>query len=342
MRAMAPTKCKRRALKRTIGVTVALAALLVASSAQAQLQRLFRADDGTAYQLLWLVSPSPGAETFHATTLAGSSFGISSCVDDVATMPGDPVSAVAGSLIPQLPYLTAMRTFLLTPNDAVGQAAFDGSGSGRLTLGSGPGALNVCSTFDDCMGHGIVETLVALSSNQGNVPPACIAGTINSECDNTIQRAAFAFGLPSTGQPPTCNDTAQVTVDSTLCAPEPLDGFALGTGQAVVFIYGGLGPTGFDVGVAGFSITTDDVNPFGCPANSVVGATATSVGPPPFPIPTFTPTTTATATVTGTPTRAGPGSIPVIPSPFAPVGLLLVLGLTGGLVYAMRRRARAA
>ena len=191
MRAWRRRSAKRRALKRTIGVTVALAALLVASSAQAQLQRLFRADDGTAYQLLWLVSPSPGAETFHATTLAGSSFGISSCVDDVATMPGDPVSAVAGSLIPQLPYLTAMRTFLLTPNDALGQAAFDGSGSGRLTLGSGPGALNVCSTFDDCMGHGIVETLVALSSNQGNVPPACIAGTINSECDNTIQRAAF-------------------------------------------------------------------------------------------------------------------------------------------------------
>ena len=320
-----------------LGVQMAVAVLLAAPAVQAQLQRLFRADDGTSYQLLWLVSPSPGAETFHITTLAGSTSGINACVDDVAMMSGDPLSAIAGTRIPQLPYLSVLRTFLLTPNDTVGQATFDGSGSGHLTLGSGPDALNVCSAFDDCLGHGTIETLVALSSNEGNVPPACIAGTINSECDNTIQRAAFAFGIPSTGQPPTCNDTAQVTVDSTLCAPEPLDGFALGTGQAVVFIYGGLVATDFDVGVAGFSITTDDINPFGCPANSIVGATATSVGLPPFPIPTFTPTTTATATFTGTPTRVGPAAVPVIPSPFGPVGLLLVFSLAGGLIYAMRR-----
>jgi hypothetical protein len=325
-----------------LGVQMAIAALLAASAAQAQLQRLFRADDGTAYQLLWLVSPSPGAETFRVTTLAGSTFGINSCVEDVAMMSGDPVSAVAGSRIPELPYVSAMRTFVLTPTDAVGLATFDGSGSGHLTLGSGPDALNVCSTFDDCMGHGIFETLVPLSSNEGNVPPACIAGTIDSECDNTLQRAAFAFGISSTGQPPNCNDTAQVTVDSTLCATEPLDGFTLGTGQAVVFIYGIPPTTAFDVGVAGFSITTDAVNPFGCPANTIVGATASSVGPPPFPIPTFTPTITPTATVTVTPTRVGPAAIPVIPSPFGPVGLLLVLGLAGGLVYAMRRIARAA
>ena len=190
-----------------------------------------------------------------------------------------------------------------------------------------------------------VQVLVELSSDLGNLPPACVAGTIDSDCDDTMQRAAFAFGLPSTGQPPMCNDTAQVTVDSTLCAPEPPDGFTLGVGQAVVFIYGGLAASGFDVSVAGFAVTTDSDNPFGCAANSIVGATAAGASPPPFPTdtPTVTLTTTpagtATTTFTGTPTRGGPLSIPVISSPIGPVGLLLVLGLAAGLLHAMRRMA---
>jgi len=335
---MMPTTRKRWAVSGAIGVNVAVAILLTAAAAQAQLQRLFRADDGTAYQLLWLLNPSPGAETFRVTTIAGSSFGVDPCFNDLAMMSGEPVSAVAGTQSPPLPYLSVMRTFLLTPNSATGEAAFDRSGSGRLTLGSGSGALHVCSVFDDCLGHGIIETLVALSSDQGNVPPACITGIINSACPPLLQRAALAFGLPSTGEPPMCNDTAQVTFDTTLCAPAPVDGFTLGTGQAIVFVYGGLTTSAFEVSVAGFCITTDDVNSFDCPANSVVGADAAG-SVPPFPLPTDTPIRspvgTPTITATGTPIRGGP--IPIISSPFGPAGLLLVVGLAGGLLYAMRR-----
>src|SRR5262249_56807856 len=97
---MMPTTRKRWAVSGAIGVNVAVAILLTAAAAQAQLQRLFRADDGTAYQLLWLLNPSPGAETFRVTTIAGSRFGVDPCLHDPAMMVGEPLSAVAGTHSP--------------------------------------------------------------------------------------------------------------------------------------------------------------------------------------------------------------------------------------------------
>src|SRR5262249_45462445 len=122
---MMPTTRKRWAVSGAIGVNVAVAILLPPAAAHAQLQRLFRADDGTAYQLLWLLTPSPGGETFRVTTIAGSSFGVDPCFNDLAMMSGEPVSAVTGTQSPPLPYLSVMRTFLLTPTRAPGHTAFE-------------------------------------------------------------------------------------------------------------------------------------------------------------------------------------------------------------------------
>jgi hypothetical protein len=53
---MMPAMCKRWTLGGMIGVEVAAAVLMIGSAAEGQFeQRLFRADDGTAYQVLWLL-----------------------------------------------------------------------------------------------------------------------------------------------------------------------------------------------------------------------------------------------------------------------------------------------
>lgn len=60
---------------------------------------------------------------------------------------------------------------------------------------------------------------------------------------------------------------------------------------------------------------------------------------PPFP--TDTPTAaagTATATHTSTPLRQS--QIPIVPSPTSPAGVVMIAGLSLGLLWALRRMAR--
>jgi hypothetical protein len=335
---MASTTCKRWALDTTRGIALAVTVFASGAVAEAQLdQRLFRAADGTAYQVLRADGLDAGAEKMRVTAVAGSVAGVGTCLM-TGTASGDPLSAVGGTRVAQTlhPYALVARTAVLVPND-IAQLSFDSTVGGRLTLGNGRGALSVCGSQFDRRAQN-VQARVGLDTAIGNVPGACIAENLSAACDATNLRGAFAFGLAATGQPPVCNDITQVTVDTSVCAATPPDGFDLGAGQAIVFVYGGsLAGMGFDVASAGFGVTTD-VSPLGCGADSIVSAAVGAAGAIPVATPTNTPqggSGTATATSTGTPLRAG--GIPVVASPLSLAGLALIVLLSAALHRALRR-----
>ena len=297
-----------------------LAALAVALSvgmapaARAQFtQSVYRAADGTAYQVVRVVPPlSSGAERQRVTSLVGSASGTGGCSVS-GSISGQPAAAVVGALPPSQvvhAFDSMKRTAILIPN-SVSALTFDANNAGKLVLGTGGSAINVCRVPSDCPG-GVSTPIVALSSNTGGVPPACLAQGVGTTCDGANLRNLIAFGLPATGSPPVCTAPSNVTTSTFLCAPEPSDGFSLGPNQAVVFIYNGtLGGTGFSLGAAGFGIDANGSNSPGCTANSVVNAGSrndSSAGPPlptwtPTPTETFTATPTFTATFTATATN---------------------------------------
>jgi hypothetical protein len=209
--------------------------------------------------------------------------------------------------------------------------AFDAAASGRLRLGSGPGAATVCAAAIDCLGQDNVAPLVNLGSALGGVGASCIATQVDGTCDVATPRDAFAFALAASGSPPLCTDAP--TTDTTLCATEPSDGFRLVSGQAIVFVYhDDLATSGFGVGIAGFAIDLDGANATGCAVGQVVGATALTTSQPAPPLPT--------ATATGTlpvPTTTRP-PIPIVPSPLSGAGLLMIGGLAFALLLRMRAR----
>jgi hypothetical protein len=287
-------------------------------------------------------------------------------------MSGGVAQAVAGAQVglQQLhPYNQIVRTFVLDTNivNPGMDVTFDPSFGGRVTLGTGAGAKNVCKDLFDCMGESNPQTLVPLNSNMGGVQPACIANGVNAGCDGVNQRDLFAFNLPASGSPPVCNNPGSVTVDTTICAAEPVDGFPLNVNgvnpQVIVFVYNGnLQATGFQVGAAGFGISGGAVSPCAA-AGQVLNAQVLLQSQPFPPSPTSTPsntpsptvtgtgtpfgTATATGTITRTPTitntpeatRTRPG-IPVIPSPASPGGLVLIGALAVALIWALQRLQR--
>ena len=294
-----------------------LVSLLAAAAApvNAQTHTLVRADDGTAYQLLRAIPPlEEGADATTVTSIGGSSTGVGGC-QGMATMSGAPASAVGGS-DPDAgqslhPYNQIVRTAILVPND-ISVASFDQHFGGRMTLGTGAGALNICRDAFDCMGHPNVLSTTGLSSATGGTPPACIANGVAADCETPLTRDVFAFNLAASGDPPVCDDPGQVTVDSTICQAAPSDGFSLPAGSAILFIYeGNLAGVGFTTAFGGFRIGS------ACLPNAIVSSVAggRSVDAPSTPTvtpseATFTATptpsngTTAAATPTGTPTGA--------------------------------------
>lgn len=293
---------------------VAAGALLigVAPAAQAQFtESIYRAADGTAYQLVRVVGTlAAGAERQRVTTLMGSAGGTGGCSVS-GSVSGQIASASVGALAPDQnphPYDQVRRTAILVPNSATA-VAFDANNGGRLTIGTGGSAINVCRVPGDCPGSS--APIVTLDSNSGGVPPACLAHNVASSCEGSTRRTMYAFGLPASGSPPVCTAPAMVTTSTFLCSPEPSDGFSLQSGQAVVFVYNGsLAGSGFSIGAAGFGIDANGSNSPGCGPNSVVSASSrndSSAAPPlptwtPTPTETFTPTPTFTSTPTRTPT----------------------------------------
>ena len=296
-------------------------------------QDVYRASDGTAYQLARVLPQAGPNEAVRVTTVAGSVATVGGCSATGSTV-GSTASAIAGAPAPQplIPYATVVRTAILLPSNA-GAVSFDSVNSGRLRLGSGASVATVCADPFDCIGQPGVAQLFFLDSVSGGAAAACIGAGLQASCDGGNDRAAFAFGLASTGSPPLC--TAAPTIATTVCAAEPSDGFRLATGQVIVFIYGGdLAASGFSAGIAGFGIDLDGTNPFGCAAGAVVSATdliESIPAPPPR---------TPTATPPPTPTRIRPApAIPVIPSPLAGAGILLIGGLAAALLLTLRARA---
>jgi hypothetical protein len=270
-----------------------LAAALLSSTASAQMTLSeFRADDGTAYQVIQVLPIiGKGAERVRITTIAGGVEGIGACFLEPG-LSDQPTSAVAGAQVPTqalFPYDFSVRSRVLTPNDFT--LAFDHHFGGRLTLGTGGAALNVCKSGFDCAAQANVESLVALSEASGGVAAACIATGISASCDGTILRNVIAFGIPASGSPPVCDDPASVTVDTKICAAEPSDGFSLNVGQAIVLVYDSvLAGSGLAIGSAGFKVDADGTNDPGCMANKVVGAAADLRFASAPPLPTATPT----------------------------------------------------
>jgi hypothetical protein len=234
-------------------------------------QQQFRAADCTAYQLV-SVDAGPATEV-RVTTLAGSASGVGVCQMPAPANPGEVLSAVAGTLAPPgvlHPYNLVARTAVFMPNDAV--VAFTPDAGGRLVIGSGAGAVAVCSTSVDCMNQQNVLALVGLDSASGGVPPACVASGLNAACDGSNVRDAFAFGVASLGNPPICTFPSGVTTTTTLCAAPPTDGFTLHGGESLVIVYGDLEASGFSAGVAGFDVSARSAG--ACTSGGVVGGEA--------------------------------------------------------------------
>jgi len=352
--------------------------LCAASAASAQLQQdIFRAADGTTYQVLRAASNVGGVDEVRVTTVAGATQGTGGCNNPGSTS-GTDTSAVGGVAPPGMTlqdFADVTRSFIVS---GVSDISFNATFGGRVTLDTTGGIKNVCGAAFDCSGQMGVQSLVPLSSSDGGIPAACIASGLTAGCQPLTQFDAFAFGLPATGN--VCNDSATVTVNSTVCAARPTDGFSMLPDQAVVFVYdGNLAGTGFGIGAGTFFIDTNGVNGPQCAANTVVGANNRNDSEPaPLPptgTPTNTPTTTPTATATttntatatftatntGTPTVTATATntrtntpthtqtppptatrppIPVIPSPTSPAGLVMIIGLGAGLLWALRRMAK--
>jgi len=234
-------------------------------------QQSFRAADGTAYQVV-SVEGGPLAQA-RITTLAGSVGGVGVCQITPFGSPGQPVSAVAGALAPGValhPFGAIRRTGVFMPNDTA--IAFIPDEGGRVVIGSGAGAVAVCSSALDCLGQPNVLPLVGLDSAAGGVPAACIATDLTAGCDGTNVRDAFAFGLASQGSPPVCVSPSAVTVNTTLCAPSPADGFTLHAGEFIVFVHGELLGLAYSTGVAGFGVSPQPAG--ACASGGVISGVA--------------------------------------------------------------------
>jgi cysteine-rich repeat protein len=309
----------------------AVVAVLCAATAQAQfVESEFRAADGTAYQVLRVLPSMPnGSEKQRVTTVAGSATGIGGC-NVLGNTAGQVASAIAGVLPPLQvlhPFNDIRRSAILVPN-SITSISFDIANAGKVTLGTGPGAMSICRIPSDCPGGG--APLVPLTADTGGIPSACIAQQVMSACEGGNRRDVIAFGLPANTNPPLCNDPTDVTASSFICAPEPADGFTLTPGQAVVLTYNGtLAGKGFDLGAGGFAIDTNGSNPSGCAASSVVNASVRLDSHPGQPLPTSTPTrtntptatSTRTSTVTSTPTATATPTATPTRTPFCGNGI---------------------
>ncbi len=210
-----------------------------------------------------------GAEKYRITTVAAGQNGVTACGDvGFGTNTASTLAGVASMTL--RPFFGVRRTTVLTPPDLGG--AFVPTNAGRLTIGSGGGAIDVCLSATDCMGGAADAGVMTLNTADpgvpadGAVPAACIAANTAALCTGSVLDT-FAFGLPADAGNNCLN---LVTTNTPLCNSPPFDGFTLQVGQVIVFIYQDLFMVPLAVGSAGFSIDTDGMNVPACPANSVV------------------------------------------------------------------------
>jgi 6-phosphogluconolactonase (cycloisomerase 2 family) len=201
-------------------------------------QRVFRAEDGSVYQLLQAVpqNAATAAASYRITTLSASRAAVVPCGENRGGNPGDPALVAVSTAMP-----TALgeirRTGVLRPNHFTAPL-FDPRRSGRLTLGAGAAAIELCRSNDECA----VQIGEPLELAGDGVPSACITSLVTPPCSGTpILTLAFA------------GSCSAPTTSTTICAPTPRDGLRLQAGEAVVFAYD-PGREPFDVGFGGFGI----------------------------------------------------------------------------------------
>jgi hypothetical protein len=240
------------------------------------LQMLYRASDGTAYQVVSLARSDlqSGAEALRVTTIAAAPAGLSPATYDLGGLYGDAISAAAGAAWPGqtlFPFNQIWRTAILHAEDL--SQHFDPAGEGTLRIGAGAKAIVVRRS----------DSLRTITDDDGEIRGACIAtDLVGVQSKAQIELTAFVFGLPSTGYPPLCKSSPSATVATTVCAPIPADGFSLTANSAIVFVYGGpsFARIPVTVGVGGFFIDQDGRNTRGCPRDRVVGVLAVQSSEP--------------------------------------------------------------
>ena len=276
-----------RRLGRVLGWFVGAGVLTLSigqASAQLDLSKTQRAADGTVYEVIRVPSSGllAGVDRVRVTTVSGSIQALSACSSGGGGS-GTATSAASGAdaNVPAVlrPYADTIRTGILSPNDDT--VNFESGGAGRLTLGSGGSAIDVCRVASDCSGGATDTATFGLSSSAGGVPTACVASGV-SACGG--QLSTYAFGLIDNSNPPAC--ASAPTTATTQCATAPADGFSLSGGQVVVFIYDhSLGMSGFSSGVSGFGVDNDASALCSGASNRVLTADGKSLSAPPPPAP---------------------------------------------------------
>jgi cysteine-rich repeat protein len=261
-----------------------MGAMVLASTASAQLDlsKNQRAADGTVYEVIRVPASSllAGVDQVRVTTVAGSVQSAVACTSPGGGA-GSPTTSASGADANLPAFLHAYgettRTGILLPNDET--VSFMTGGAGRLTIGSGASAIDICRVASDCLGGASDTATFPLSSNQGGVPTACVATNI-AKCSG--QLAAYAFGILDAGNAPNC--ASSPTTATTQCASAPTDGFSLTGGQLVVFIYNhSLGMSGFSAGAGGFGVDNDASQLCSGSTGRVLTASALSNSAPPPP-----------------------------------------------------------
>ena len=292
-------------VKRFAAMLATAVALFAVRPAAAQLdQTIFRAMDGTIYQVLQHSASATagiGIEEVVITTLAATVSGTAiGCAFPGDTSP--PIAAQAWAFSGASTIysdLGGIRVSSLI--GGAGAAVFDASGGGVVCIGPGctmdaecPGGPTLCQTFsrDDGALATSGTNVAALQLNPALSPTSsCPFGT----------NASYAFG------------TLDPTRVSTLCTAPPADGFVLDgspavftggvDGQTIIFVYDNAPSDPFSIAAAGFGVDTDGENGGVCPGSSNVVVNALSdQGTAPAPADTPTPTPTSTPTDTPTPT----------------------------------------
>jgi 6-phosphogluconolactonase (cycloisomerase 2 family) len=227
-------------------------------------QRQFRAEDGTVYQLIQarpVTDPTESpraAQQFRVTTIAGSSETVETC-ETAPTGLGTRVGAAVGTAA--LVDLGAVRRSAILRPNVFTAPQWEAIGGGRLRLGAGAVAIEICADPSTCAG---AEPLVPVTEASGGLPAACAARLESgSYCADRDAPAAISFGLAAAADGE-CSDPSSVTVHTTACfGAGTVRGFDLLPGEAVVFVYE-AGREAFAVGSAAFGFAPSQVNSVGC------------------------------------------------------------------------------
>lgn len=237
--------------------------MLVAPGAVLE-ERLFRADDGTLYQLIRArpVQQPTEARAF-ALTMIGLSPGVLSICAVTGGGTGTPlIASVAGAFVPA-PF-ESRRSERLRPDD-FSDPLFESDTGGRLLIGAGTGGLEVCGRAERCAS----EPLMPVNSPTDTLPRGCVAPVSSIPgCSVRADSSALAFTSDSEchGQP--------ARLLATVCGNSAAaGGIELRSGEAMVFVHD-AGRQGLEVGFAAFGLAEAAGSLAGCSENQTVNAVA--------------------------------------------------------------------